>query len=49
MGKSYSGDSSHDFINVHLAVVEIFTESCLVEDFLDILHGVGSAVSWKGA
>lgn len=47
MIKVYAGDSSHDFINVHLAVVEIFADGGLIKDFFYVFHGVGTAVSWE--
>ena len=49
MIKVYAGNSSHDFIDVHLAVVEVFSDGGLVEDLFDVLHGVGAAVGWEGA
>lgn len=47
--KIYARYSSHDFVNVHLAIVEIFTDCCLVEDLFYVLHGVCSGISWERA
>ena len=44
---SYSWNSSHDLIDVHLAIMEILTESCLIEYFFNVFHGVGSRIGWK--
>lgn len=46
---NYSRNSSHNLINVHLAVVIILGEGCLIKHFLDILHSVGAWISWQWA
>lgn len=45
----YAWHSPHDLINIHLAVVYILAHGGLVEQFLDILHGVGTVVRGKWA
>lgn len=44
----YSGDAPHQFVDVHLAVVDVPAEGELVEQFLEILHGVGAVVGGEG-
>lgn len=46
---AYSRHSSHEFIHVHLAVVDIFAHGGLIEDIFDVLHGVGAVVGGEGA
>jgi hypothetical protein len=40
----YAGDSAHDLVDVHLAVVDVLAHGGLVEELLDVLHSVGAVV-----
>lgn len=45
----YTGNSSHYFVYIHLAVIDIATHSKSFRKFSDILHSISTIVGRKGA
>lgn len=44
---SNTWDSSHQFIDIHLAVVEISSDRTVIPDISEIFHGVTSVKAWE--
>ena len=40
----YTRDAPHDFVYIHLTVVMVFGQTCLIKHFFNVLHGIGSRV-----
>ena len=47
--EGYSWYSSHDFIDVHLAVVDVFAHGALIVEFFHVFHGVGAIIGGDGS
>lgn len=43
---SYARYSSHDLVNIHLAIVEVFRHWSLIENFFNIFHCVSARIWW---
>jgi hypothetical protein len=46
---TYTRNTTHDLVDVHLTVLNILSHGKLIEKFLHILHGVGAVVGGEGA
>jgi hypothetical protein len=46
----YSRYSAHDFVYIHLAVIDIFAHGALIVKFFHVLHGISSIIGreWPG-